>query len=619
MLKLFRFQAEKSGLSPSEITRVTAGNDGSLPRIDFIAEASQSPNRAGEALKVYKSKTRTVITIAHGVFEAREVLMTNTKNASGPIIGSQELAKIVKPRRRHGYDLLVHVGLSRYLEGKQRNEIRAELRNRWGVEISAGTVTNLCDRFLTYLEALHLSRVPQLREAMEDGYPLHFDATCEHGKGGLLVCMDGWRDWVLVSGRIPTESENNIRPLIEKTVDLFGLPVCTMRDLGEGGAKAIAHLSQQGVVDLVCHYHFLGAIGKKFFDKPHSLLRRILRTSKVRTDLRALLRESRLCWESNDREGRFGRGKVREELPALILWVLEADGRKDAVFPFGLSHFEFVKRCRQALNRAEQWAPCPRTAPERHAIKHLTSIVGRIERDTRINAAFVEIDDAWQAFTELRDVLRLTNAELPRADIRCKQEEIPALELLRRKQIEKDVEQYLEELHKQVGSKKNRNNMSSSPQVVILEYFKRYGDKLFGHPFRYDELGNVAVVVERTNNIPEHFFGGSKRLLRRRLGRANLARDLQQQPAQAALTYNLRHSNYVHIVCGSLENLPKVFAALDEQTLEKATPLYRDHRDSRLERRIRALLEKDKDEKIPENYRAIEVAEGEINTFPTFV
>ncbi len=63
------------------------------------------------------------------------------------------------------------------------------------IDVSDGTVSNLCDRFLHYLEALHLKSVPALREVMRGGYPLHVDATCERGKGGLFVCMDGWRRW----------------------------------------------------------------------------------------------------------------------------------------------------------------------------------------------------------------------------------------------------------------------------------------------------------------------------------------------------------------------------------------------------------------------------------------
>jgi hypothetical protein len=101
---------------------------------------------------------------------------------------SDELSHLVKPHQRYAYDLIVHVGLARYLRGKQREEIRAELYQDRGVTLCDGSMSNLCDRFLVYFAALHLARVPELRRAMREGYPLHLDATCEYGKGGLFVC-----------------------------------------------------------------------------------------------------------------------------------------------------------------------------------------------------------------------------------------------------------------------------------------------------------------------------------------------------------------------------------------------------------------------------------------------
>ena len=144
-----------------------------------------------------KSKRRKLITFQAGVFTAKEVRKKCTRNATHPVMGSEELSRLVKPHQRYGYDLMVHVGLARYLRGKQREEIRAELFQECGFTLSEGSISNLCDRFLGYFEALHLARVPELCGAMQPGYPLHLDATCEHGKGGLFVCMDGWRGWVL--------------------------------------------------------------------------------------------------------------------------------------------------------------------------------------------------------------------------------------------------------------------------------------------------------------------------------------------------------------------------------------------------------------------------------------
>ncbi len=106
-----------------------------------------------------------------------------------------------------------------------------------------------------------------------------------------------------------------------------------------------------------------------------------------------------------------------------------------------------------------------------------------------------------------------------------------------------------------------------------------------------------------TNNVPEHFFGAEKRKLRRRLGRAHLGRDLEDQPPQAALVANLQHPEYIRVVCGSLDNLATAFAELDEQAFEQTTPLSRNNRDSALFRRVRVLVKNDDKGKLSNDER----------------
>ena len=562
---------------------------GEVRGIAFVAEAERCPV-CKAALKVYKSRSRQVITLAGGSFRAIETLKHCGEDSTHPVLGSSALARQVVPRQRYGYDLIVHVGCARYLENKQRGEIQAELSRQRGIALSTGSLSALCDRFLTYLEALHLARVPQLRAALGEGYPLHIDATCEHGKGGLFVCMDGWRGWVLVAGRIPSEHEDHLRPLVEKTTRLFGDPIAIVRDLGQGGANAVAPLREKAIPDLICHYHFLAAVGKKLFEQPYGLLRKLLKSSKVRIDLRALLRDLRGYSTTSSHAGRLGEGVVREDLSALILWILEGDGTKDLLYPFALVHLEFFQRCREALQRAQCWVQGARTPPERRAIDHLATLVRRVDRDNRFATAVTRLEDGWQAFGELREVLQLSNAELPRADVRAHQRELAPLEARRLNEIEAALREYRAELGELIASEQSKGARSTSPSTVIVHYLDRYQERLFGHPTRRDEEGKIVAIVERTNNIPEHFFGHEKQQLRRRLGRANLGRDLEDQPAQAALAANLRHPDYVHVLCGSLDHLPVAFAELDEQALEQATPLARSNRDSRLQHRIRILL-----------------------------
>ncbi len=540
-----------------------------------------------------------MVTLAAGAFQAREVRKPCRSDKTHPVLVSERLSQLAPSGQGYGYDLIVQVGLARYLRNRQREEIRAELLREPGIALSDGTVSNLCDRFLKLLEALHHGRISALRAAMSGGYPLHIDATSESGKGGLFVCLDGWRGWVLHAAKITSENELELRPCIDETISRFGDPIAVVRDLNTAEANAVAELRHRGIPDLVCHYHFLGAIGKPLFDDQYAVLRHLLRQSKVRTALRELLRELRRNRSTAGYDGKMGKGPLREDLLALMVWMLEGEGRKDLPYPFCLPHLGFYQRCQDTVHRAQRWLPLPRSPVERRILKQLTTIMARWDELPRLAWVVPKLEKSWQAFDVLRERLRLTDAELPRGDCRhLPRRGFPELEVARLREIKAAITAYREQIRKQMAARKG----ASSAEVVILKYLDRYDNHLFGHPAKYDEGGKLLSVVERTNNVAEHFFGADKQRLRRRLGRAHLGRDLEDQPAQVALTANLRHAEYVRVVCGSLEHLPCAFAELALEELQKASPLQRDNKDTRLLKRIRALL---KDERSQQENREI--------------
>jgi hypothetical protein len=553
-----------------------------LPRVDFVPETERCACCSAD-LHVQKSHTRTVVTLAHGAFQAREIVKEcATSPASHPTVRSLALARLVQPRHHYGYDLVVHAGLARYLRAQQREEIRTELREDHGIDLASGTVSGLCDRFLLCLEALHVHRAPALRAAMTTGYPLHLDATCDRGKGGLFVTIDGFRGWVLAAGRIASERHDYLTPVIDQTLALFGDPVATMRDLGDAVAAAVAPLRDRSIPDLVCHFHFLRALGKKLFDPPYAELRTELRELKVISDLKRLLRELHRYQEteSGGYDGSFGSGPVRDDLLALVLWLLEGTATKDPDYPFGLPHLDLVTRARQLPAVAECFLPCPRSQPEWAALGHLQFLARKLD-DPRLLRLAQPLHDHWQAFCELRDVLRLSNAELPSGSRTTHQLELPALELARLQEIENAFLVYEKRLQR-----------SRSPAAATIRtYIERYRPHLFGHPAVRAPNGGILAVVSRVNNVPEHFFGQAKQLLRRRVGRAHLGLDMEQQPAQAAFARNLRDPAYVQLLCGSLDQLPETFAELDALHLVASTPVLRDQRRANLRRLVRSNLE----------------------------
>ena len=122
---------------------------------------------------------------------------------------------------------------------------------------------------------------------------------------------------------------------------------------------------------------------------------------------------------------------------------------------------------------------------------------------------------------------------------------------------------------------------------MVLKYLDRYRDGLFGHPVARGPAGRILAVVERTNNLAEHFFAIAKQKLRR-LGRAHLGRDMEDRPAQAALAANLLCPEYVRIVRGTLDRRPQAFAELVRKGITATTPLQRNNKDAALRERIRA-------------------------------
>jgi hypothetical protein len=197
------------------------------------------------------------------------------------------------------------------------------------------------------------------------------------------------------------------------------------------------------------------------------------------------------------KKGRFSPGLIRENLLALVFWVIEGEGKKDAMYPFSLPHLEFFQRCRGAMQRADIWVTTPRSQAERRALRHLEGLMRRLEKDKCIQDAVGRLEKGWQAFTQARNTLRLTNAELPRGDKRYQQIDLPAQQAQRLKEIQKQVKRFLKDLRQCVGNESIAK--PTTPSGIILKYFSKYMDQLFGHPVILDEDGTVIAVVQRTN------------------------------------------------------------------------------------------------------------------------
>jgi len=536
------------------------------------------PVCGGLKWNVQKTSLRQGKTLAHGQFAARQAVhccANGCHHPNGAKVTAASLTGHLLPGSVAGYDVMVFVGLKRFLDHQQREGIRAALIDEYGVSLSTGEISNLTRRFVDYLARLHRAYSESLKAVLrsDGGWPMHVDATGEHGRGTLLVVMAGWRQWVLGAWKPATENAELLLPCLREMVRHFGIPCAAMRDLGCAVTQAINELVKELGIEIpvfACHQHFLVDVGKDLLDPLHAALRDLFKRRGVRPKLRELARdlgqelggaieearEAVRNWQSladaghQVPPGRDGLAVVR----AMSQWTLDYPADATGLdFPFDRPYLNLYDRCLIALRASDAFL---RTPPEDQkvvrALKRLNRLVAPVESEVPFHQNVLRLRRRATLFDEMRDVLRLA-AELPKDET---QQELEAMR--------KQFDEWVASLEKRRPAHGPARDIREAIDV-ILYHIKKHGQNLWGHAILMPEGTDMRVrLVSRTNFLLENRFKHMKHGERRRSGRRILTQDLEHFPAEAMLVYNLERDDYVKIVCGSLDRLPEAFAQLDQ-------------------------------------------------------
>ena len=546
---------------------------------------------------VQKTVSRPVQTLEHGPFRLREVVhecAAGCRRPDGSLVmrRASQSAERLLPGRSVGYDVMVFIGLRRFLNNRQREEIQAELKSVYGVALSTGEISVLARLFLDYVRRLHEACAPRLRRALarDGGWPMHADATCEDGRGTMLVILAGWRRWALGAWKIPTENAEAILACARLTVQRFGEPCAAMRDLGKAMISAcddlVADLSARPKV-LGCHSHFLADVGGDLLKPGHDALRDALRRLKLRGALRTFVRdmnrelgeeletarEGFRDWQQQEIEshalpaGDAGVAAVR----GLAQWVFDyAAAQKSRNFPFERPYLDLYDRGLRARRVVDRWLSAP---PKDRRVLRVLRRLGRLLDPVRQEPGLVGVARDLRVranlFDELRETLRLSPGSYGRSQPSSKR----PMTLREAREELRDIRAALKRFAASLRKRRPQRGPAKDLREaidVILDHLKRHGKSLWGHEVRLPaRAGGGVRLVERTNNVSEHFFHAIKHGERRRSGRKNLARDFELLPPESALVQNFNQLDYVAIVCGSLERLPRVFAEMDAAARRK--------------------------------------------------
>ena len=542
--------------------------------------AEPCPQCAGPMV-VRKSLRRRVVTLRHGAFTAVEterVCARGCTQASGAKLTrrSADLRAAVPPGAVYGYDIEVFVGVQRFVLHRQRLEIRDALCRGYGIELSTGQVSALAARFVAHLEALHRQHAPALARALAEdgGYPLHVDATGEDGRGTLFVAYAGWRHWVLGAWKLPTECAEAILPHLQGVVQDFGVPCAVVRDLGRAITEAVATaLDGRSVPIFCCQFHLLRDVGTDLLKADHGRLQALFRELGVRAKLRTLARDlgRRLgpgvpalrmdVQQWIEREERLPAGPSgRAVVRAMAQWALDyQDDTRHQGFPFDRPYLALYRRCDLLWRATTTLARrAPADAALRSALDRLRATLRPLQADAEARQLVRRLEARADLLDRLRAVLRL-DAD---ADLGSRESDSSPEALAKSlAETQRAFRTFVRDLRQHRATPRLPSEERAMLDVV-LSHLDRHAATLWGHVLAGPQPGTIRVVA-RTNNILEQFFHRLKHGERRRSGRKVLTHDFEAIPPGAALACNLSHPDYVTLVCGSLDELPARFSAID--------------------------------------------------------
>jgi len=538
--------------------------------IHFRPESNTCPT-CHETLKVWKTHPgRKAATLAIGNFIGHKTLYYCQE--CGQVFHSNELQTLIPENCNFGYDIIVFIGKSLFLQNRNYQEIRLELQQR-NVWISESEIAFLAKKFVLYLGLIHRSSQNELGKYMHmnGGYILHLDGTCDGGSPHLISVLDGITKIVLDNRKLPSENAPDLISFLEGIRTSYGVPLAIVSDMGKGIALAVREVFKN-VPAFICHFHFLKAIGKNLFGDENDIIRNRLRKHNVRVILRRTKKRlEKIIVGATDLVPEVVKGIEHEILPdecslgdvpavaayTLISWVLDANAESNGFgFPFDQSYLVFYQRLQEASLRLHQLYRIQLQSDwkENKVYSEISHDLLGVMNDPVLKEAVLIMEEKVAVFNRLRKALRITLPENKRGlndngEHSCNM-----------KTIRKEVGKFEVWLSKRKGCSEHKEYQK------LLEQINIYRKKLFADPIVVTTAaGNMLVQPQRTNNILEQFFRKLMRGYRKKNGFNSVERVIKTMLPDTPLTMNLKNKEYMQIILSGKKTLEERFAEIDSK------------------------------------------------------
>ncbi|MCK5677729.1 MAG: hypothetical protein KAH72_04570 [Flavobacteriaceae bacterium] len=436
------------------------------------------------------------------------------------------------------FDLIVKIGLLRYQEHKQLNEIKNHLKYGYAsIDLSISTIGLIGKRFLEYCKLLHQKYEPKIRSEISSngGYALHFDGTTEkQSKVIVFVVKDSISGHVLSSVKIQGESIDEIKPVIDGVVQKYGNPLLTQSDLKPGFKTCMDKVFDKKVLHIFCNYHFLRSFDDYFKDD-YQLIKKQIASCRLKSTL-STLATSIKCELDNDLiKHKFAKlsdiKKYYEKnrnvahiyclvLYACFTWILKFKTDSTAKgFPFDLPYLDLYIRLINVKEFVEQ---ININGEYKKYWDNFSNIVAEIQANNLFGKSIHKLKFIREWFQKLRAVLYM-QSEGKAKESRAPLSERYKLNFAQLEQIPDNIEIYLQNLSNQI------NECQYGEKKILLRFQKKINKYKLNltptiHTYNVDGK-EQKIILERTNNCLEQSFRTDKSTLRRITGREKLTRE----------------------------------------------------------------------------------------------
>jgi hypothetical protein len=555
-LQLCRIQAERQ-INPGTIFP-------KIPTIHIEPKETMCSCESHPELKVQKSKERDVRTMHVGPFNVHETVKYCPINTCKKTYRCAELDHFLPPGSNFGYDVIEYIGYAVWRKSHTALEIQTDLKLKYNLTISKSEVSCLAKKFVHYMVEAQKDKRQELKNFLNKGggYFLYFDAMHPGNGAAHIMCAVAEEisekvHIVLGSTKLPTESTESVAAFFREIKEKYGNPLAGICDLLASNLAAFKEMFPD-VLLLICHFHFLRAIGKAFLEFETIKLQNILKQYDVNQRLKELLRNCKekinanptlshyLEYDEAGYRSSFQKFPVVVKAYCKIQWILAYEQDLNGYgAPFDRSEFAYLQRMRKTYESLKEHSL------DVEELSELKFFLASILEDPYLKQYMKAIEKKIEDFDHLRFIMKIAPT-------------------FGGKGLNDDGEEcdmtLMEELLKDVI----KNNPDKTYKKLRNQFLK-YWKMLFAKPVeaRLPNGDIIQMYPQRTTNLMERLFREFQRCEYKRTGMGTLGRTARAMVAETPMMKNLDCPEFMNIILDGQPTLAARFAQLDIKSVQE--------------------------------------------------